>query len=431
MFVDRAKIKVAAGNGGNGRVSFRREKFVPEGGPNGGDGGKGGNVIARVDTGLQTLIDFRYKRIYKAENGQNGDIKNMTGRNGNNIIFRVPPGTLIIDAKLNLPVADLTEPGQEAVLAYGGRGGRGNARFVSAVNRTPEIAEKGEPGEEKDLVLELKMLASVGLVGYPNAGKSTLLTALSAARPKIADYPFTTLTPNLGLVQVDEENSFIMADIPGLIEGAHIGTGLGHDFLRHIERTKLLLHIIDLASVDGRDPIADYEAICQELTLYSEELGKRQQVIVLNKIDLPAAEEKEEEIRAYFEAQGKKCFIISALTRKGFSPLLKEVIYQLAVVPDLPPLVFTPAAEFVFDDDREIEIEKIDKETWLVKSPRLERHVMMTNFEQRGSVRRFQGIMRKIGVDDLLREAGAKPGDTVIIAEMEFLFADYDEDEEL
>lgn len=430
MFVDRATIKIKAGTGGNGRVSFRREKFVPEGGPNGGDGGRGGNVVARVDTGLQTLVDFRYKRIYKAENGQHGDIKNMTGRSGKDIVFRVPPGTLIIDKNLNLPIADLTEPGQEAVLAYGGRGGRGNARFASALNRAPEIAEKGEPGEEKELMLELKMLASVGLVGYPNAGKSTLLAAMSAAKPKIESYPFTTLSPNLGVVQVDLENSFVMADIPGLIEGAHTGSGLGHDFLRHIERTKLLVHIVDLAAVDGRDPIEDFESINQELSLYSEELGQREQIVVLNKIDLPDAREREDQVRAYFADLDKKCFVVSALTREGFEPLLKEIIYQLSVVPDLPPMVFTPTAEFIFDEAREIEIERQDGETWLVKSSRLERHVLMTNFDHRDSVRRFQGIMRKIGVDDLLRGAGAKPGHTVIIGEMEFVFADYDDGQE-
>lgn len=430
MFVDRATIKVIAGSGGNGRVSFRREKYVPEGGPNGGDGGRGGNVIAKVDSGLQTLIDFRYRRIYKAENGDHGDIKNMAGRSGSDMILRVPPGTVVIDTKRNIPIADLTEPGQEAILSRGGRGGRGNARFVSATNRSPDVAEKGEPGEEKELALELKMLASVGLVGYPNAGKSTLLTALTAARPKIADYPFTTLTPNLGVVEADEENSFIMADIPGLIEGAHVGVGLGHDFLRHIERTKLLVHLIDLAAVDGRNPISDYLSICQELSLYSEELGNRPQIIVLNKIDLPAAEENYQDVVSWFTKEGKKCFIISAMTRQGFEPLLKEIIGSLAQIPDMPPLIFTPAAEFVFDEEREIIIDRSSETSWVVKSKRLERHVVMTDFSRSGSVKRFQGLMRKIGVDQMLREAGAMPGHSVIIGEVEFVFADYDDDSE-
>ena len=428
MFVDRATIKVKAGSGGNGRVSFRREKYVPEGGPNGGDGGRGGNVIARVDSGLQTLIDFRYRRIYKADNGEHGDIKNMAGRAGSDLIFRVPPGTLIIDTKRNVPIADLTEPGQEAILARGGRGGRGNARFVSATNRSPDVAEKGEPGDETELALELKMLASVGLVGYPNAGKSTLLTALTAARPKIADYPFTTLSPNLGVVQVDEGNGFVMADIPGLIEGAHSGVGLGHDFLRHIERTKLLVHLIDLAAVDGRDPISDYQSICQELKLYSEELGNRAQIIVLNKIDLPAANDNVKEVVAWFQQMNKPCFLISALTREGFEPLLKEILQQLSTIPDLPPLIFTPTAEFIFDDQREIEIKRVNQDHWIVLSKRLERHVIMTDFNSSGSIKRFQGLMRKIGVDQLLRDAGAMPGHTVQIGEMEFTFADYDDE---
>lgn len=430
MFVDRATIKVIAGSGGNGRVSFRREKYVPEGGPNGGDGGRGGNVIAKVDSGLQTLIDFRYRRIYKAENGENGDIKNMAGRAGTDLVFRVPPGTLIVDVKRNVAIADLTEHGQEAILVRGGRGGRGNSRFVSPTNQAPDVAEKGEPGDEKELALELKMLASVGLVGYPNAGKSTLLTALTAARPKIADYPFTTLTPNLGVVQVDESSGFVMADIPGLIEGAHAGVGLGHDFLRHIERTKLLVHLIDLAGVDGRNPISDYQSICQELSLYSEELGNRHQIIVLNKIDLPAADQNLAGVTAWFQQNGKKCFIISALTRVGFEPLLKEILQQLSQIPDLPPLVFTPTAELIFDDQREIEIKRVNEDHWIVLSKRLERHVLMTDFARGGSVKRFQGLMRKIGVDQMLRDAGAQPGHTVQIGEMEFTFADYDDEVE-
>ncbi|MCE5197086.1 MAG: GTPase ObgE [Negativicutes bacterium] len=430
MFVDRAAIKVIAGSGGNGRVSFRREKYVPEGGPNGGDGGKGGSIIARVDTGLHTLIDFRYQRVYKAANGGSGDIKNMSGRSGEDLVLRVPAGTLFLDAATKLPIADLTEPGQEAVLARGGRGGRGNARFTSSTNQAPEVAENGAPGESRDLILELKMLASVGLVGYPNAGKSTLLTALTAARPKIADYPFTTLTPNLGVVQADEENSYVMADIPGLIEGAHTGIGLGHDFLRHIERTKLLVHLIDLAAVDGRDPISDYLAICRELTLYSEELGKRKQIIVLNKIDLPAAAEHMPEVLAWFQAREITCFPISALTREGFAPLLKEITLQLSLIPDLPPLTFTSTAELIFADESAIEIQRESEDLWVVKSKRLERHVLMTDFTHNASVKRFQGLMRKIGVDEMLRQAGAMAGHTVRIGEMEFIFADYDDEEE-
>lgn len=430
MFVDRAAIKVIAGSGGNGRVSFRREKYVPEGGPNGGDGGRGGSIIARVDTGLHTLIDFRYQRVYKATHGGSGDIKNMSGRGGEDLVMRVPAGTLFLDAATNLPIADLTEPGQEAVLARGGRGGRGNSRFTSSTNQAPEVAENGAPGESRDLILELKMLASVGLVGYPNAGKSTLLTALTAARPKIADYPFTTLTPNLGVVQADEENSYVMADIPGLIEGAHTGIGLGHDFLRHIERTKLLVHLVDLAAVDGRDPISDYEAICRELTLYSEELGKRKQIIVLNKIDLPAAAEHMQEVLAWFKAKEISCFPISALTREGFVPLLKEITLQLSIIPELPPLVFTSTAELIFADESAIEIHRETEELWVVKSKRLERHVLMTDFAHTASVKRFQGIMRKIGVDEMLRKAGAVAGHTVRIGEMEFTFADYDDEEE-
>ncbi len=427
MFIDQAKILVKGGDGGNGMVAFRREAHVPEGGPWGGDGGRGGSVIAKVDTGLQTLIDFRYRRHYRAERGENGQIKDMHGRNAEDLMFKVPPGTIIRDAATNEIFADLTEPGQEVIVAKGGRGGRGNARFRSSTNRVPQIAEKGEPGQEREILLELKMIASVGLVGFPNAGKSTLLAQVSAARPKIADYPFTTLHPNLGVV-TSGERSFVMADIPGLIEGAHEGVGLGHDFLRHIERTKLLLHVIDTASLDGRDPVEDYEKINRELTLYSPELGQRAQIVALNKVDLPDAQENLPRVRQYLEQKGVQSYPISAATGAGVQQLMHKVADRLAEIPDLPPLTFTDEALHTFSDDGRFEV-TLDDGVYVVSGQRLNRFVAMTNFENEAAVKRLQNIMRKMGVEDELRKAGVKPGDTVRIRDMEFTYAEHDEAE--
>lgn len=425
VFIDQAKILAKGGDGGNGMVAFRREAHTPEGGPWGGNGGRGGSIIARVDTGLQTLIDFRYRRRYLADHGENGGIKDMHGRNAEDLIFKVPPGTLIRDAVTNEIIADLTEVGQQAIVARGGRGGRGNAHFRSSTNRVPQMAEKGEPGREREIILELKLIASVGLVGFPNAGKSTLLARVSAARPKIADYPFTTLHPNLGVV-TPGDRSFVMADIPGLIEGAHEGVGLGHDFLRHIERTKLLLHIIDTAGIDGRDPVEDYDKINHELRLYSPDLGERVQIVALNKMDLPEAQENLPRVQEHLTSQGVQYFVISAATGAGVEQLMHRVADRLAEIPDLPPIVFTDEALHTFSDDSHFEV-RVEDGVFLVEGQRLHRFVAMTDFENDAAVKRIQNIMRKMGVEDALREHGVKPGDTVRIRNMEFTYAEHDD----
>ncbi|MCL6594528.1 MAG: GTPase ObgE, partial [Alicyclobacillus sp.] len=290
MFVDQAKIYVKGGDGGNGIVAYRREKYVPLGGPAGGDGGRGGDVVLVVDEGLRTLIDFRYQRHFKAERGQNGKNKNRHGKHAPDLWVKVPPGTVVKDADTGEFLGDLIHPGQRLVVARGGRGGHGNAHFASVVNKAPDMAEKGEPGEERNLLLELKVLADAGLIGFPSVGKSTLLARVSAARPKIGAYPFTTLTPELGVVRLEDGRSFVLADLPGLIEGAHAGHGLGHAFLRHIERTRVLVHVLDMAAVEGRDPLADYDVIRRELALYDERLLQRPQLVVANKMDLPGAD---------------------------------------------------------------------------------------------------------------------------------------------
>ena len=312
QFIDRARIICKAGDGGHGKSAFRREKFVPKGGPSGGDGGRGGNVVFRVDANMNTLLDFRYHRKFTAENGENGDIKNQYGKNAPDCIVKVPPGTTVKDQATGKQLVDLTEVGEEAIVLKGGRGGRGNAKFANAANRAPTFAEFGEPGEAKDLILELKLLADVGLVGYPSVGKSSLVASCSAARPEVADYHFTTLTPVLGVVKTDYEKSFVMADIPGLIEGAADGVGLGHDFLRHVERTKLILHLVDASGLEGRDPVEDYYKINVELEKYSEKIAKRTQILVANKIDLPEAKANIPRLQKLAEEEGIKFFAISA-----------------------------------------------------------------------------------------------------------------------
>ncbi|MGB3989963.1 MAG: GTPase ObgE, partial [Acetivibrionales bacterium] len=325
MFIDRAKIHIKAGNGGNGMVSFRREKFVPAGGPDGGDGGKGGDIIFEVDEGLRTLIDFRYKRKYVAGSGENGGTAKRTGKSGKDLIIRVPPGTVVKDLETGRILADMVEPGQRTVVAKGGKGGAGNQHFATPTRQVPGFAKPGDPGEEYEVELELKMIADVGLVGFPNAGKSTLLSKVSAAKPKIADYPFTTLVPNLGVVRIDEGASFLLADIPGLIEGAHQGVGLGFDFLRHVERNRMLLHIVDVAGVDGRDPVDDFEKINEELRLYNPRLAERYQVVAANKVDLPQGQQNLERFKEAVEAKGFRVFPISAASGDGVKQLMQYI----------------------------------------------------------------------------------------------------------
>ncbi|HHY37078.1 MAG TPA: GTPase ObgE [Firmicutes bacterium] len=421
MFYDKAKIYVKAGDGGNGIVSFRREKYVPLGGPDGGDGGKGGDIVFIVDPGLRTLMDFRYQRHYKAERGAPGGGAKKQGRDGQDLLIRVPPGTVIKDAETGEVLADLTRPGEREVIARGGRGGRGNARFLSNRNRAPRFSEKGEPGEERWLELELKLLADVGLVGYPNVGKSTLLSRVSAARPKIADYPFTTLTPNLGVVQVGED-SFVLADIPGLIEGAHRGAGLGHEFLRHLERTRLLIHVLDLAAVEGRDPVQDFYIINEELDRYSRELAALPQVVAANKMDLPQAKENLFLLREKLEPE-YEIFPISAVTGEGVDRLLFRVSQLLAELPEKektgleePPVkVFRdPAAKFDIICSGNI---------YIIKGKEVERIAAMTNFDQEEGVKRFQRYLERTGILEALVAKGIKDGDVVRIGKMEFIYS--------
>lgn len=419
MFFDQAKIYVKGGDGGNGCVAFRREKYVPKGGPWGGDGGRGGSVILRADEGLRTLVDFRYKRHYKAGRGRHGQGKNMNGASGSDLVVRVPAGTVIRDADTGEFLADLVENGQELVVARGGRGGRGNTRFVTFENNAPALAEKGEPGEERWLEMELKLLADVGLVGFPNAGKSTLLSRISAARPKIAGYPFTTVVPNLGVVRLEEGKSFVAADIPGLIKGAHAGSGLGHDFLRHIARTSLLVHVLDTAGTEGRDPIEDFQVTNRELILYNTALADRPQVIAANKMDLPGARENLARIK---DAYGSRyeIFPISAATGEGVDDLIYHVAGRLAELPEvsvveLKPVVHRPEPRFAVSREGEI---------YLVSGREIERRVAMTDLENEESVRRLQRIISRMGIEDALKEAGIKEGDTVKIGEFDFIYID-------
>ncbi len=417
MFIDRAKIHVRGGNGGNGMSGFRREKYIPKGGPSGGDGGRGASVILLADENLNTLIDFRYKRKFVAPDGAKGEGSNKTGASGEHIIVKVPVGTLVRDEETGLLLADLAEHGQQYVVARGGRGGRGNARFATSTHRSPVFAEKGEPGEERTIQLELKLLADAGLVGYPSVGKSSLLASVSAAKPEIAAYHFTTLTPVLGVVRLTEGKSFVLADIPGLIEGAHEGVGLGHDFLRHIERTKLILHVLDVAGSEGRDPIEDFNQINKELALYSEKLAKRPQIVVANKVDLPEAAEGIERVREYVTKLGYEFFPISAATGDGVQPLMwrvQELVDQLEA----------PEAEETIqrmeDDPDHFEITREDDGTFIVSGANIDRLVAMTNFDNPEALRRFQLIWRRLGIEEALKERGIKEGDSVRIRDMVF-----------
>lgn len=433
MFVDKAKIYVKGGDGGDGIVAFRREKYVPEGGPAGGDGGRGGDVIFRVDEGLRTLMDFRYQRHFKAPRGVKGRNKSMHGANAEDMIVRVPPGTVVIDDDTQEIIADLTTHGQEVVVAKGGRGGRGNTRFVTAKHTAPEIAEKGEEGQERWVILELKVMADVGLVGFPSVGKSTLLSVVSAARPKIADYPFTTLTPNLGVVDVGDGRSFVMADLPGLIEGAHQGVGLGHEFLRHIERTRIIVHVVDMAVTEeeGRDPYDDWLKINEEIKLYNAKLEERPQLVVASKMDIPGAEEKLQRFRQLLlENHGiEEVLPISAATREGIQELIYKVADQLDAIPDAPHVEEVPEAEerkiYRYEEkaDTGFTIRR-ENEVYVVESPTIENLLKRTQFGSHDAVMRFARIMRKMGVDDELRKRGATDGTIIRIGDFEFEFVE-------
>ena len=419
MFVDVAKIKIKAGDGGNGAVSFHREKYVAAGGPDGGDGGKGGNVIFQADDNLSTLMDFRYKRKYVAQNGEPGRASKCSGKNAPDLIIRVPRGTLVKDAESGLVMADIS--GDEPVIvAKGGRGGWGNTHFATPTRQIPRFAKPGLPGEEFEIRLELKLIADVGLIGFPNVGKSTLISVLSAAKPKIANYHFTTLSPVLCVVKVGPEASFVAADIPGLIEGASEGIGLGHDFLRHVERCRLLLHVVDVSGCDGRDPIEDFEKINTELQNFSQQLATRPQIVLGNKCDV-ATPEQIEQFRQYIEGKGLVFHAISAATRQGLDHLPGEVYQKLQ---ELPPIV-TYEPEYVrpekpSDTGRSYTITRADDAAWVIEAPWLERILMGSDMDDYESLQYFQRQLGESGILDELVSRGVQENDTIRIGDFEF-----------
>ncbi|WP_456096043.1 GTPase ObgE [Peptostreptococcus sp.] len=424
MFIDKARIFVKAGNGGNGAVSFRREKYVPAGGPDGGDGGRGANIIMVADTGLRTLMDFKYKKKYSAQHGEDGSKKKRAGKNGEDLILSVPEGTVIRDEKTGLIIADLKKAGDQAVVARGGYGGKGNQHFANAVRQAPAFAKSGTDGQERWITLELKMIADVGLLGFPNVGKSTFLSVVTSAKPKIANYHFTTLTPNLGVVQTRHGESFVIADIPGIIEGAADGVGLGHDFLRHVERTKVLVHIVDISGIEGRDPIDDFEKINKELRLYNERLSTRPQLVVANKSDLLFDESIYENFKKTMEEKGYEVFKMSAATRDGVDQLIDRVSQLLNEVEEVELVsqeeMYRP--ELDVDDEAGLKIEVDEDGIYVVTGKELRRIMYSVNFDDMESLQFFQAQMEAKGVFDMLREAGIEDGDTVKIYELEFEF---------
>lgn len=427
MFIDKAVIHLKAGKGGDGAVAFRREKYVPAGGPAGGDGGKGGDVVFIVDEGMRTLMDFRYKKHYKAENGEDGGNRNMFGKDGTDLVLHVPPGTIIKDEKTGVIIADLTEKDDRVVAAKGGKGGKGNTHFKTATRQAPRFAIAGEAGEVVTVVLELKLIADVGLVGFPNVGKSTLLSVVTSASPKIANYHFTTITPNLGVVSTKYGDSFVLADIPGLIEGAHEGTGLGHEFLRHVERTKLLIHVLDAAGVEDRDPLEDFDKINEELKLYSEKLSYKPQIVAANKTDIPGSEENIKKIIDTLEPKGIKVFSISAATRDGIDDLMVYAASELKKLEENPIIVEEAEDEklYIFNPEEEKLFNiRIEDNKYIVEGKFIVRLVNSTNFDDMDSLAYFQKVLRKRGIIDELKEKGIKEGDLVKIEDIEFEYYD-------
>ena len=419
MFIDRARIFVQSGKGGDGMSSFRHEKFVPKGGPNGGDGGQGGNVVLVADRNVNTLVDFRFRRLFKAKPGGKGEGSNKYGRNAEDLVITVPLGTIVKDEETGQVMADLSRDGQRAIVAKGGRGGRGNWHFRTSANRTPTFAERGEPGEERWLRLELKVLADVGLLGYPSVGKSSILRKVSAAQPEVAAYHFTTLNPILGVVNLPDHRSFVMADIPGLIDGASEGVGLGHDFLRHIERTKILIHVIDVSGIEGRDPIEDYEKINAELAKYSEKLSRKQQIVAANKIDLLGDSDNLERLMDYMAAHGVEVYPICAMTGEGMDKLLERVWTMLEEYVEEPDET-TEEVVYKAQNKPDFEVKRDDDGAFVITGARIENLVAMTNFDDDQSLRRFQRIWRYMELDKLLQEHGIQDGNTVRIYSTEF-----------
>jgi GTP-binding protein len=438
MFVDEITIEISAGNGGNGAVSFRKEKYVPHGGPSGGDGGRGGDIILEADSNLSTLLDFRYQRKYEAVRGEHGAYKDMHGRDSADLVLKVPVGTIATDEETGQVLADLTRHGERRIVAKGGSGGRGNAHFATSTQQAPKFSENGEPGEHRKVKLELKLLADVGLIGFPNVGKSTLIAAISAARPKIADYPFTTLVPNLGVVRVSQERTFVVADIPGLIEGASEGAGLGHQFLRHVERTRVLVHLVDISETTGRDPREDFETVNNELRLYSPRLMELPQIVAFSKIDV-GGQERVQEFKEYFTKLGHEVFPISAVTHEGLPPLIYKIDEELRAAPavEVVPVDdivrITPGSKGVRARERQWHIVHDPASgAYVVQGKGMERFVAMTNMDNEDALRRMQRTMERTGVFNKLKALGVKEGDTVRIGEVEFNYVDEDrENEEL
>ena len=425
MFVDEATIKARSGDGGRGAVSLRREKHVPRGGPDGGNGGRGGAVIVRADVRLTTLVDLQYKRRYQAESGADGAGGLKNGSDAEDVLIRVPVGTVVTDRATGTILVDLTEDGQTEVVARGGKGGRGNAVFATSTRQTPRFAEKGEPGESCDLRLELKLLADVGIVGMPNGGKSTLIARVSSARPRIADYPFTTLTPNLGVVSLAPGESFVVADVPGLVEGASEGKGLGHQFLRHLERTRVLVHVLDCSGMTGRAPLDDFDAVNGELARYGSRLRELDQLVALNKTDLPTAAEVIEEVQPALVERGYAVFPISAVTGAGVPALMYALGAKVKSLPSATPLAqpkSTEVVRFTAEPEEAWEAQRVNEHEFVITGKRIERLVVMTDLSREADVERFQGILESMGVVRRLRELGAEEGDSVRIGAEEFDF---------
>ena len=422
MFVDRVKIHVKGGNGGNGMVSFFRAKYITHGGPDGGDGGRGGDVIFVGDESMGTLMDFRYKRMFKAGNGQDGGKRNCFGKDGESVVIKVPVGTVIREAESGKIMADITKHGEEKILIHGGKGGKGNQHFATPTRQAPRYAEPGRVAKEYDVILELKLIADVGLIGFPNVGKSTLLSMVTNANPKIANYHFTTLAPNLGVVEGRYGDSFVLADIPGLVEGASEGVGLGHAFLRHVERTKVFIHVVDAAGVEGDDPVENVRKINQELEAYNPELMKRPQVIAANKTDIPGSEENVERLKEAYEKEGFEVFPISAATNKGLDELLTKVAEILKNYPE--DIVFEEEYE-EYDEvpvDQEPFTIEIEDEVYVVRGVGVEKMIGYTNIDTEKGFAFFQRYLKEKGIIEALEEKGIQEGDTVRIYDMEFEF---------
>ena len=420
MFIDYTKITIASGNGGNGAISFRREKYVANGGPDGGDGGKGGSIYFKVDLGLNTLIDFRYNKRYAAKNGEPGSGSRCNGKKGEDLYIKVPQGTVVKDAETGVIIADLSKEDQVECILEGGKGGKGNVHFATATRQIPNFAETGEPGKERAVILELKMIADVGLVGYPNVGKSTLLSRMTLARPKVANYHFTTLEPSLGVVKLKNGASFVMADIPGLIEGASEGVGLGLQFLRHVERTRVLLHVIDVAGTEGRDPVEDFEKINIELANYSEKLPKKLQIIAANKADVLQDEENFAKLEAKAKENGMEIFKISAVTGEGLDTLFMRIADLLKDIPKEEFEVEEKIAHYTFDDETPGWSITRENNTFTIEGKEIETIMRRVNFSDYESMAYFHNTLRKMGIEAELRRRGIKEGDIVKIFDWEF-----------